>query len=66
MVEGVQAVEQLLILESDNRWHVSLTCMTDPEMPLREAHSLATDVESRINAFSKRICSVSVHTEPMP
>lgn len=66
MVEGVDAVKQLLILESDKRWHVSLTCMANPEMPLREAHSLATEVESRINAFSKRICSVSVHTEPMP
>ena len=64
MVKGVHAVEQLLILESDGRWHVSLTCMADPDMPLQEAHSLATDVEFRINAFSNRICSVSVHTEP--
>jgi cation diffusion facilitator family transporter len=66
MVAGVHAVEQLLILESDGRWHISLTCMLDPGMPLHEAHRVATEVEARINAFSKRICSVIVHTEPVP
>ncbi|MCX5901699.1 MAG: cation diffusion facilitator family transporter, partial [Proteobacteria bacterium] len=50
MVAGVHAVEQLLILESDGRWHISLTCMLYPGMPLHEAHRVATEVEARINA----------------
>ncbi|MBN2107521.1 MAG: hypothetical protein JW832_08835, partial [Deltaproteobacteria bacterium] len=65
LVSGVHAVAHLLIAESDGRWHISLTCMLDPGMPLREAHLAATEVEARINAFSKRICSVIVHTEPV-
>jgi len=65
LVQGVHAVEQLLIAQSDERWHISLTCMLDPGMPLQEAHRVATEVEVRINAYSKRICSVIVHTEPV-
>jgi cation diffusion facilitator family transporter len=64
-VEGISAVEQLLIAEIDGRWHISLTCMLDPGMPLRDAHRVATEVEVRIIAFSERICSVIVHTEPV-
>jgi cation diffusion facilitator family transporter len=65
MVAGVHAVEHLLIAEGDGRWHVSLTCLLDPDKPLREAHRAATEVEDRIIAFSKQICSVIVHTEPV-
>jgi len=64
MVAGVSGVEKLLIAESDGRWHISLTCLLDPGMALQAAHRVATEVEMLINAFSSRICSVSVHTEP--
>jgi divalent metal cation (Fe/Co/Zn/Cd) transporter len=65
LVPGVHAVEQVIIFEKEGRWHVSLTCRVKGDMPLRHAHELATAVEVGIIALSKRICSVSVHTEPL-
>ena len=63
-IEGVRDAGDIQILEGRGGMSVGLTCMVDSQMPLREAHAIATNVESKISALSPRICSVSIHTEP--
>lgn len=63
-IAGVRGAEKLQIAESDGRWHVRLICLLDPDMPLQDAHGVATEVEAAIKAVFQRICSVIVHTEP--
>lgn len=64
-IAGVRDIRDVQIMESDGRWYVSLTCIVDSGFLLREAHQIATDIETRICTSSPHICSVHVHTEPV-
>lgn len=52
------------LLEAEGRLLVALSCSLPAGLTLHEAHTAASEIESRVRALSDRIISATIHTEP--
>jgi len=63
-VEGIRGFQDMRIMEGEDRLWVTLSTLLPPDTTVREAHSAATAVESRLLRVDPRIGGVNVHAEP--
>ena len=63
-VEGVRAVEKLRVRRLGLDYYVDLHVQADPEVPLREAHTLSGKVKGAIKAAVPGVAGVLIHMEP--
>jgi cation diffusion facilitator family transporter len=63
-VEGVRAVEKLRVRRLGMDYYVDLHVQADPELPLRDAHTLSGKVKGTIKAAVPGVAGVLVHMEP--
>jgi cation diffusion facilitator family transporter len=50
--------------EGEN-WAVSLHCLLDPGVPLRQAHAVSSKIEGQLRDHVPRLSQVTVHMEPL-
>ena len=60
----VIACRDVRILEADDLWWISFTCVLPSRLSLHEAHDAATRAEASVRALWDDVGGVSVHTEP--
>jgi cation diffusion facilitator family transporter len=46
-------------------WAVSLHCLLDPSLSLRQAHATSSAIEQQLRNRVPRLCQVTVHMEPL-
>lgn len=63
---GVQGVEKCLARPSGLQYHVDLHIEVDPELTVRESHTIAAAVRSRLRSDLDWVADVLVHVEPAP
>jgi cation diffusion facilitator family transporter len=63
-VEGVRAVEKLRIRRLGLDYYVDLHVQANPELPLREAHTLSGKVKGAIKEAVLGVAGVLIHMEP--
>ena len=63
-VEGVEDTEKLYTRRSGVETHVELHVEVDPDMPVGDAHDIATEVRWAIQREVERVTHVTVHIEP--
>ena len=63
-VEGVQAIEKLMVRKLGMGYSVVVHVQADPAMPLRDAHALGGKVKAAIRADVPTVLDVTVHMEP--
>lgn len=52
------------LLDADGRLLVALSCALPSQLSLHQAHTAASEIESRVRGLSDRIVSANIHTEP--
>ena len=55
----------LRVYREGEGWAISLHCLLDQDIPLRQAHALSSQVEEHLLNTVPRLCQVIVHIEPM-
>ena len=65
-VPGTKGVEKLFARNTGLQYHVDLHLEVDPEMSVRKAHDIATDVRFAIRRQLPWVADVLVHVEPAP
>ena len=63
-VEGVKDTEKLLTRRSGLETHVDLHVEVDPEMPVGQAHAIASSVNAAVCRQVPSVTHVTVHVEP--
>jgi cation diffusion facilitator family transporter len=63
-VEGVRAVEKLMVRKLGIEYFVDLHVQADPTLPLREAHILSGKVKGAIRSAIPGVARVLIHMEP--
>jgi cation diffusion facilitator family transporter len=63
-VEGVRAIEKLRVRRLGLDYYVDLHTQADPELPLRDAHTLSGKVKGVIKAAVPKVAGVLIHMEP--
>jgi cation diffusion facilitator family transporter len=63
-VPGVLAIEKLVVRRVGLSYHAIVHVQADPQITLREAHSLGGAVTRAIHKHAERVESVVVHMEP--
>lgn len=67
-IKGVRNIHNILISKSNSSIMVSMHIQVDKDLTLREAHTIADEVEhvvkSRVRIYNMHIDSVTVHVEP--
>ncbi|HUU11694.1 MAG TPA: cation diffusion facilitator family transporter [Phycisphaerae bacterium] len=63
-VEGVEDTEKLLTRRSGLETHVDLHVEVDPQMPVGQAHDIATKVAEAVRRQVPGVAHVTVHIEP--
>jgi divalent metal cation (Fe/Co/Zn/Cd) transporter len=63
-VEGVRAVEKLRVRRQGLDYYVDLHVQADPELSLRDAHTLSGKVKGAIEAAVPEVIGVLIHMEP--
>jgi cation diffusion facilitator family transporter len=64
-VPDVREIHNLSVLDTDDGAEVSLHLKLPGELPLDEAHAVATEVERAITEALPRVTSVQTHLEPL-
>jgi len=65
-VEGVREVHRLRSRYVSSHLHVDLHVLVDPDMSVKAAHDIATEVSRRIVRDAPPVLDVVVHIEPIP
>jgi divalent metal cation (Fe/Co/Zn/Cd) transporter len=63
-VEGVRAIEKLVVRRLGIDYFVDLHVQADPTLPLREAHILSGKVKGAIRSTIPCVSRVLIHMEP--
>lgn len=63
-VEGVLAIEKLRVRRLGMEYYVDLHVQADPDLPLRDAHSLSGKVKSAIRDAVPGVTGALIHMEP--
>ena len=63
-VPGTRGIEKCLARRTGLRYHVDLHLEVDPEMTVRQSHSIATQVKNSIKQTLPWVADVLVHVEP--
>jgi cation diffusion facilitator family transporter len=63
-VEGVKDTEKVLTRRSGLETHVDLHVEVDPEMPVGQAHAIASSVDAAVCRHVPGVTHVTVHVEP--
>ncbi len=63
-VEGIKLVEKVWVRKSGSGYYVDMHLHVDPELSIKDAHSLAGKVKSKLKADVPRILGVLIHIEP--
>src|SRR4051794_19410754 len=63
-VEGVRAIEKLMVRKLGMDYFVDLHVQADPLLPLREAHILSGKVKGAIRSAIPGVAGVLIHMEP--
>ena len=63
-VEGVQAIEKLMVRKLGMEYFVDLHVQADPMLPLRNAHVLSGKVKGAIRSTIPGVSRVLIHMEP--
>ncbi len=63
-VDGVRGTEKLMTRRSGVETHVDLHVEVDPDLPVGEAHEIATAVSRAVRREVPGVCHVLVHVEP--
>jgi len=65
LVEGAYNPHRVRARKIGSHYMVNLDIEVDPDLPVREAHKIAQEVEKSIKSNLKNIYDVMVHIEPM-
>jgi divalent metal cation (Fe/Co/Zn/Cd) transporter len=63
---GCGSYHQVRVYSEGEDWAVSLHCLLEPALPLRQAHEVSSAIENQLRNQVPRLCQVTVHTEPLP
>jgi len=64
-VEGAHNPHRVRARKIGHYYMINLDIEVDPELPVKEAHDIAKNVENSIKSNQKRIYDVMVHVEPL-
>jgi divalent metal cation (Fe/Co/Zn/Cd) transporter len=56
--------KDVTLLETGNKFHLTLTCQFNKEKPLAEVHQIISELESQLYKRSKVLRRVTIHAEP--
>jgi divalent metal cation (Fe/Co/Zn/Cd) transporter len=65
-VPGVRGVEKCFARKTGLRYHVDLHLEVDPDLTVRDSHSIAEQVRNKVKADLPWVADVLVHVEPHP
>ena len=65
-VPGVHDCHDIKALRAEGKLLLSLRCVLDAELPITEAHDIATRIEERLKGEGSGVERVFVHVEPTP
>ena len=65
-VPGVHDCHDIKALRAEGKLLLSLRCVLDAELPIAEAHDIATRIEERLKGEGSGVERVFVHVEPTP
>jgi cation diffusion facilitator family transporter len=62
---GCGAYHKVRVYSQGEAWAVSLHCLLDPALSLRQAHEASSAIENQLRNQVPRLCRVTVHMEPL-
>jgi divalent metal cation (Fe/Co/Zn/Cd) transporter len=63
-VDGVKEVHEISTVYTGGKFYITLHAYVDPEISVEEAHKIAENIETRMQAEIKPLENVTVHVEP--
>jgi divalent metal cation (Fe/Co/Zn/Cd) transporter len=63
---GCGPYHKVRVYSEGEDWSVSLHCLLDSALSLRQAHEASSAIENQLRNQVPRLCQVTVHVEPLP